>query len=192
MPCIEIGRLEQAAVAHQPADRDIFAAVLRGIADPHHAAVGQPQPARALDLEEEEVDRIGRPGELEPAPGKRALLDRGAVVIGDVMALLVDPAAAALARSAGLASSRSGGRPVDRHVVAGLAGAAAADLGLVIAGGEGGAVADLDQLEMGCEEIDRGSAGSSPTVAVRRRLSRQSSARVRPLASWRGEQRAGS
>src|ERR1044072_266806 len=41
---------------------------------------------------------------------------------------------------------------VNRPLTARLAGSAAGDLGLVIAGREGGAVADLDRLEAGPEE----------------------------------------
>ena len=71
-------RRQDAALAQQPADGDIFAAVLVGIADAHDRAVGQPQPPGALDLEEEQVDRVGRPGDLQPLAGQRAVLDLGA------------------------------------------------------------------------------------------------------------------
>ena len=145
---------EQAAVLHQLADADIFAAVLPGIADPHHSAVGQAQPARALDLEEEEVDRVGGPGDFEAAAGERPVLDLGALVIRDDDPVL-EPAAAR--RSGGLGGGgvdfdEVGRLAVDRHLIAGLAGARAGDLGLEIAGDEGGAVADLDELEMLGEE----------------------------------------
>ena len=90
---------KDAALAQQPADGDIFAAVLVGIANPHDLAVGQLQPARALDLQEEQFDRIGRPADFQPAAGERPILDLGPRVIEDAIALMVDPAAA-LARPA--------------------------------------------------------------------------------------------
>jgi hypothetical protein len=62
--------------------RDVVAPVLPGVADADHLAFGADQPARALDLQEEELDRVRRPGDLEPAPGERAVLDLRAVVIG--------------------------------------------------------------------------------------------------------------
>ncbi len=55
----------------------IFAPVLPGIADADHAAVRRAQAARALDLEEEEFDAVGRPGDFQPAPRQRAILDLG-------------------------------------------------------------------------------------------------------------------
>ena len=72
-------RRKDAALAQQPPDRDIFAAVLIVVADAHDASVGQSDPARALDLEEEQFDRVGRPGEFQPLAGERAVLDLGAV-----------------------------------------------------------------------------------------------------------------
>ena len=41
------------------------------------------QPRRALDMDEEGVDLVGQPGDLQPVAGKRAPLDRGAVEIFD-------------------------------------------------------------------------------------------------------------
>ena len=78
-----LARLEQAAILHQLADSDIVAPVLAGIADPHDSAVGQAEAARALDLEEEEVDRVGRPGDFEAPAGERPVLDLGALEIRD-------------------------------------------------------------------------------------------------------------
>ena len=69
------------------------------------------------------------------------------------MTLLVDPAAAALA-GLRIGVEQIGRPPVDRHFAAGLAGAAAAYLRLVIAGREGGAVADLDQLEIPSQQCE--------------------------------------
>src|SRR5205085_302917 len=122
-------------------DRDILPAVLAGIADPDYAAVGQPDPPRALDVKEEEVGRIGRVGDLEPPPRQRPVLDRRPVGIRDEIAALVDPAPAPRpGLRIGLA--QIGRTPIDRHLAARLTRAAAPDLRLIIAGGEGGAVAD--------------------------------------------------
>ena len=113
------------------ADAGVVAPVLPGIADPHDAAVGRAQPARALDLQEEEFDRIGRPGDLEPASGERAVLDLGAVVIGHELAARVVAAERRRGRcarlggmSSGQARTRSGGMRIDRHVEARLAACA--------------------------------------------------------------------
>src|SRR3546814_16212822 len=46
---------------HQLADAGIIAPVLIVIAEPQNAAVGQPEIARALDLEEEHLDRVRAP-----------------------------------------------------------------------------------------------------------------------------------
>jgi hypothetical protein len=77
-----------------------------------------------LDLEEEELDRVGDPGDLEPAPGERAVLDCGAVVVRHELALRVvaaerRAAAALLGRGLGGPGADEVGRHgIDRHVVA--------------------------------------------------------------------------
>ena len=181
--CIVTGGCEEAALAQQPADRDIFAAVLAGIADPHHAAVGQPQPPRALDLEEEEVDRIGRPGDLQPAPGQRALLDLAALVIEDVMRRSRRAGRGRARRSADWLEQvgRLARRPAPRSPAARVA--RARDLGLVIAGGEGAAVADDRRLEMGGEEGR--SVGARPGRRRRRRRAPVAGPGQPADASWR-------
>ena len=150
---------EQPALLHQRADAGVIAAVLALIADPHHRSVGQPQPARALDLQEEQFDRIGRPGDDRRATVERALLDRGAIVIGDE-ALARDATADLLAleriaEQPEIDIDEVGRTCVDRHLVATPPIARAADLGLVIARRERLAVADLDRLEILREERTR-------------------------------------
>ncbi len=54
-------------------------AALGGIGDPHLAAALEAQPGGALDMDEEGVDRVGEPSDLEPPAVKRAALDRAAV-----------------------------------------------------------------------------------------------------------------
>ncbi|KAG6382637.1 hypothetical protein SASPL_157689 [Salvia splendens] len=93
-------RPDQPAVAHQLADAGIVAAILPGIADAHHATIGQSQPPRSLHLQEEHLDRIGRPCDFEATPGQRAVLDRGPIIIGNELRTL-DPAAHPLALQIG-------------------------------------------------------------------------------------------
>jgi hypothetical protein len=50
-------------------------AVRPGIAHPDRTALGQPDPAGALDLQEEQLDRVVDPGDLEPAFGQQPFLD---------------------------------------------------------------------------------------------------------------------
>ena len=69
---------DHAAFDQQAPDRDIGMPVLPVIADPDGAAAAQPDPARALDLQKECVDRIVDPKQLETAAGERAILDLGA------------------------------------------------------------------------------------------------------------------
>lgn len=52
---------ELAAIDQHAADRAVRVTVLVRVTDPHHAAVGQFDTARSLDLEERRVDRIGDP-----------------------------------------------------------------------------------------------------------------------------------
>jgi hypothetical protein len=80
---------DQPLLAHQPADVGVILPIVPGIADADHRAVGLAQPSRALHLQEEQLDRIGDPGQFQILPGKLAVLDLGALVIGDEMAGLV-------------------------------------------------------------------------------------------------------
>jgi hypothetical protein len=68
---------ELPAVAQQAADGNVGAAILLGIADAHDAAVRQVQPPGALDLQEEQVDRVDRIGDLEATAGEPAFFDLG-------------------------------------------------------------------------------------------------------------------
>ena len=104
-----------------PPDRDIFAAVLIVIAEPHDSAVGQLEAARALDLKEEQVDRVGGPGKLEPAAGERSVLDLGTGVIEHALAgSRVDPPAPRPAIRAG-AADEVRRRAIDGDLVSGQA-----------------------------------------------------------------------
>ena len=66
------------ALDQQPSDRNIGQPVLAVVAEPDRPAVFQPNPSRALDLQEEGVDRIIDPEKFEAAAGKRAIFDLGA------------------------------------------------------------------------------------------------------------------
>ncbi len=175
-------RRNQAAIAQEPADRDIGAPVLRRKADPHDAAVGQPQPSRALDLEEEEVDRIGPPRRFR-ARARRARPPRSprGRNKGRRRHFRREAPLAALA-GLGIGVEQVGRARIDWDLEARLAGARAGDFGLVIAGGESSAVADRDRDELFREEKrpDRRSSR-----ARRRRPGAQSSGAVSPLASAR-------
>src|SRR3546814_21016584 len=83
---------QQAALAHDPPDADILASVLPGIADADHLAIGGTDPARTLDLQEEELHWSGSPGDLQRAPGKGAILDLGAGVIENEITRCVNTA----------------------------------------------------------------------------------------------------
>jgi hypothetical protein len=145
---------EQASILHQLADADIFAAVLAGIADPDHASVRLQEPSRALDLQEEEFDRIRRPGDFQAPPRERSVLDRGAVVIGNHDSIL-EPAAP---RRSGCSGScridfdEIGGPAIDRHVVARQPGPRSGNLRLEITSDEAFARADFGGFEMTFEE----------------------------------------
>ena len=144
---------------------------------------GSAQPARALDLQEEELDRIRRPGDFEAAPGERAVLDLGALVIGDDDPVLEAAAARRPGRRGGGGVDFDEVRrlAIDRHLVAGRARPRAGDLRLVIAGDEGLAVADLGPARTAREAKSRPlRRRARPRPRAERR---QSSGRVRPLAS---------
>src|SRR5690606_25253416 len=150
---------DQPPLAHDAAHADIFAPVLPGIADAHDAAVGRDEAAGTLDLEEEELDRIRHPGDLQPAAGERALLDLRAIVVEYEIAVLVVAAegrttgALAFGHVVGPGADQIARHGVDRNVVAGDAGAAAADRRLEVAGGEGRAIAGAGGFEILLEEI---------------------------------------
>ncbi len=86
------------------ADAGIVVAVLAGIADAHDAAVGKAQATRALDFEEEQVDRVRGPADFQPLPVERAVLDLRTIPIGHELPRLIVSSAPRLA----LARARGG------------------------------------------------------------------------------------
>src|SRR6516165_4684606 len=108
------GSRDDTPLNQQPPDRDIRLSVLPVVADPHGAAIPQPDPTRALDLKKKCVDRVVDPKELKAAPGERAILDL----------------------SSGIARSRSGfdGPPINRRLIAPSLPPRPVQLDLVISG----------------------------------------------------------
>src|SRR5690606_8540734 len=80
---------QQAALAHQRADGDVFTPVLARITDTDDLTAGIAQPAGALDLQEEEFHRVRRPGDFQPPPSERARLYFRPVKIGHETAAFV-------------------------------------------------------------------------------------------------------
>ena len=78
---VTLPRCERPVLDQHAADRRVGVAALRRIGHPHGAAVGKRDARGALDVDEEGVDRIGEPDELQAAAGKGAGLDRRAVGI---------------------------------------------------------------------------------------------------------------
>src|SRR5690606_12287516 len=116
------------------------------------------EPARTLNLEEEELDRVGGPGDLQAATGERSVGDLGMSVVGDELAGLVEAAQRSAAgallgwRFGGPGADEIGRKAVDRDIIARAVQAASGDLGLEVAGGEAGAFPDRDRLELALEE----------------------------------------
>src|SRR5690606_17589806 len=120
---------------------------------------GQPEPPRALDLQEEEVDRVGRPGELEPAAGEGALLDLAAAREGNESAALDlagDPLALEVrTEEAEIDRDELGRTAIDRHRAGGRGRPASGELRLVVAGEEAfrlAVVGDRDGRQRRLEE----------------------------------------
>src|SRR5580658_7494581 len=67
--------VHEPALRQQPADRHIGVTVLPVISDLHHRAVGQPDPPRSLDLQEEGGDGIIDPKESKAVAVERPALD---------------------------------------------------------------------------------------------------------------------
>src|SRR5436309_1896228 len=63
------------ALEQQPADWYIGLAVAAIITDAQDAAFLQAHPPRALDFQEEGIDRVVDPDQLKPLPTQRAILD---------------------------------------------------------------------------------------------------------------------
>ena len=130
--------------------------VVRGLAlDEFVRGLGAPGSGR-IELG---TDRIGGPGELEPATGDSAVLDFGAGVIEDAIAVVVDAAAAGAARP--VTEREVGWRAVDRDFEAGRLDPRPGNLRLVIAGCESFAVADPDPIKTVEEEAGREFDGDS-------------------------------
>ena len=76
MPCIDAcSSVQLAAVDQVAAERAVGMAVLVGKADADALAVVELDLARALDLQEEELDRIGDPGDHRRAEVRAARVD---------------------------------------------------------------------------------------------------------------------
>ena len=156
MPCnARLAATDQPAIEHQLADAGIVAAVLRLVADPQHLTVGHPDEARALHLEEEELDRIDGIAENPRLAAERALLNHRAVIIGNEGAAL-DAATDLLAlqrfrKLAQVDVDQVTGPGINRGISR-LERARTGDFRNVIAGGERLSVADLHRFEPAGEE----------------------------------------
>src|SRR5438270_11248168 len=84
-------RRKDSAVPQQLADGGVRQPVLVGITDANDRSIRKDDPAGALDLDEEELHRIGGPGDLQAAVRKGSVLDLGAAVIRNAGARLVHP-----------------------------------------------------------------------------------------------------
>jgi hypothetical protein len=82
----------------------------------------------ALDLEEEEFDRVRRPRDLQPRPAKGSVLDLRALVIGTMIPFSSRPRRGVPAAAAAAASTSTQVRrhSVDGDLAAGLADPASA------------------------------------------------------------------
>src|SRR6185436_5583536 len=131
-------------------------AVLPRIADPHLSPFGEADASGPLDLQEEGVDRIVHPDQLQTAPGQRALLDRLAVGERDQRAVLYpagDPAPfEVLAEGAEIDAHQLRRPAVERDVVALGLLPAALEEGLVIPGEE--SLSSIASLRMGGQRTE--------------------------------------
>ena len=94
------------ALDQELADRNVRMAVLRHVVQAQQLAVVELDAHRALDVDEERIDRILQPADFQTAAGEHAVVDRGAIVVRH------QPALAALLALAGR-------DPGDRHAAAG-------------------------------------------------------------------------
>ncbi|REJ86174.1 MAG: hypothetical protein DWQ30_00725 [Acidobacteria bacterium] len=147
-------------------------AVLPRVAHPDPPTALELHLSRALDLQEEGVDRVVDPEQLEPTPAQRAGLDLLAAPVGQQRA--AGPASGQrtalplFAKGLEVDLHDVAGPRVERHVVALAAAPAAAEERLVVAG-EGAvtalAVAHLEGHEVGLEVLARQAfrvAGAEP------------------------------
>ena len=98
-----------------------------------------------------QFDGVLGEGDFEPAPGKRAILDLGAAGIEHAGAAGVDPPAPGAAVGAG-AADEVGRQTVDRGI-AWHGRARAFDLGFVITGGKGPAIAATDYMRSFADQV---------------------------------------
>ncbi len=85
-------RVERPHLDQVTADRPVGAAVLIGIADPERAAVLEADEARALDLQEELLDRVRDPEKLEATAIQGTAFDLAPRMVG-LEPVAIDPAA---------------------------------------------------------------------------------------------------
>ena len=71
----------QPAIPHQSANASIATPILAIIANAHHIAVGQLQPARPLNLQEEKFDNIGCISDFKAAPSQGPVFNHRPVII---------------------------------------------------------------------------------------------------------------
>jgi hypothetical protein len=98
------------------------------ISHAHHLTIGQADPARALNMQEIDLDRIFQPGEFQTTAAQGASLNAGAVVEH-------------------LAIAQFGRAAIEGVGVARAAGERAVQLGFIIASEQRGRIADDDGFE---------------------------------------------
>ena len=79
-----------AALDQDPADGDIAPAIGRGDADAHALSVGKGDLGRALDGDEEGVDRAGEPDQLEAPPGQGPGIDLRPAIGAGIRGLAIE------------------------------------------------------------------------------------------------------
>ena len=114
--------------------------VRSGVSHPHAGAIGETEKAGALDVQQEHVDRIGGPAELQAPAGQRPGLDLGAGRKRPEVTVYESaddrPARAPRVEPSGIDAHQIGGARVEGKPV-GLVGAqATVELRLVVAGEE--------------------------------------------------------
>ena len=108
---------DRAFVDQQPADAAVGMAVAGGEAEADRAPAGEAEPAASLHLEEEQVDLVPGPGDLEAAAGETALAADGVAVPGEARAGELEVGRRRIHRDR---AARVGGhRPVDHRIEVG-------------------------------------------------------------------------
>ena len=122
------------------ADGVVAVAVLAVVADTQLAPVGHGKASRALDVQEEQCHRIVGPGDLQALAGERAVVDRGAVVIGQQGASAQPAGDAAALELVGklpeVDHQHVGGAPVERKAEQGVGCRRRGKQGFVVPGEE--------------------------------------------------------